>query len=47
MGLTSGQIVIPILDRPVPMDEKLKALLQDYRQSTLECLIDALIDQLL
>ncbi|MEI6270294.1 MAG: tetratricopeptide repeat protein, partial [Methylococcaceae bacterium] len=39
MGLTSGQIVIPILDRPVPMDEKLKALLQDYRQSTLECLI--------
>ena len=47
MGLTSGQIVIPILDRPVPMDEEIKALLQDYRQSTLECLIDALIDQLL
>jgi hypothetical protein len=40
-------MVSPILDRAVPMDEELNALLQDYRQSTLECLIDALIDQLL
>jgi hypothetical protein len=47
MGLTFGQMVSPILDRPVPMDEEIKALLQEYRQSTLECLIDALIDRVL
>ena len=43
LGLTTEQIVIPILDRAMPMDKELKALLQDYRQSTLECLVDALI----
>ena len=45
LGLTAEQIVIPILDRAMPMDEELKILLQDYRQSTLECLVDALIDR--
>ena len=47
LGLTAEQIVIPIHDRAMPMDEELKALLQDYRQSTLECLVDALIDQVI
>ena len=45
LGLTAEQIIIPILDRAMPMDKELKALLQAYRQSTLECLIDALIDR--
>ena len=47
LGLTAGQIVIPILDLAMPIDEELKILLQDYRQSTLECLVDALIDRVL
>ena len=47
LGLTAEQIVIPIHERAMPMDEELKALLQDYRQSTLECLVDALIDRVL
>jgi hypothetical protein len=47
LGLTTEQIVIPIHDRAMPMDKELKALLQDYRQSTLECLVDALIVQVL
>lgn len=47
LGLTTEQIVIPIHDRAMPMDEELKILLQDYRQSTLECLVDALIDRVL
>ena len=47
LGLTAEQILIPIHDRAMPMDEELKILLQDYRQSTLECLVDALIDRVL
>ena len=47
LGLTAEQIVIPIHDRAMPMDEELKTLLQDYRQSTLKCLVDALIDRVL
>ncbi len=47
LGLTAEQSVNPIHDRAMPMDEELKALLQDYRQSTLECLVDALIDQVI
>ena len=47
LGLTAEQIVIPIHDRAMPMDEELKALLQDYRQSTLECLVDGLIDRVI
>jgi hypothetical protein len=47
LGLTAEQIVNPILDRAMPMDEELKILLQDYRQSTLECLVDALIDRVI
>jgi Flp pilus assembly protein TadD len=43
LGLTAEKILIPIHDRAMPMDEELKALLQDYRQSTLECLIDVRI----
>ena len=47
LGLTAEQIIIPIHDRAMPMDEELKILLQDYRQSTLECLVDALIDRVI
>ncbi|MEI6269711.1 MAG: tetratricopeptide repeat protein [Methylococcaceae bacterium] len=46
LGISSDKKITPIFDRSIPMDDELKSLLQEYRKSTLECLVDALIDQL-
>jgi hypothetical protein len=46
LGISLDKQITPILDRTIPMDDELKSLLQEYSKSTLECLVDALMDQL-
>lgn len=46
-SLSLDNPIAPILDRSIPMDDELKSLLQEYRKSTLECLVDVLIDRVL
>lgn len=40
LGLSIAKTITPITDKSIPMDEELKLLLQDYRNNTLECLIN-------
>lgn len=40
LGLSKAKTITPITDKSIPMDEELKLLLQDYRNNTLECLIN-------